>query len=192
MNVACVLLAAGAGKRFGGDKLLYPVDGVPMAVLALERFMTIPFCARVCVTRTEADFVRGEAARRGYDVALNPLPERGVGTSVAVGTAAAEALCRPEGILFAVCDQPYLGKASIERLLGAFAAAPGRIVSLAYGGRRGNPAVFPRELFPDLCALAADIGGGAVIRNHPDRLLLVEADNARELDDVDTREEGTI
>lgn len=189
MNVACVLLAAGAGKRFGGDKLLHPVGGVPMAVLALERFAKLPFCGRVCVTRAEAGFIRAEAGRRGYTIAINPDPARGMGTSAAIGTAAAERLCRPDGILYAVCDQPYLGEASVLRLLEAFSAAPERIASLSFGGGRGNPAIFPREFFPELRALSADVGGGAVIRNHGDRLLLVEADSARELADIDTRAE---
>jgi len=191
VNVACVLLAAGAGKRFGGDKLLYPVGGVPMAQRALALFAGVPFSARVCVTRTEARFIRTEAARRGYVVRINPEPERGVGTSVSIGTAAAEAAGPPDGILYAVCDQPYLTEASVRRLLGAFEAAPERIVSLSYRGVRGNSAIFPKELFSELCALNADIGGGAVIRNHPALLLPVEADSARELEDVDTRAERT-
>ena len=55
-----------------------------------------------------------------------------------------------------------------------------------YFHRRGNPAVFPRDLFGELAALTGDVGGGAVIRRHPERLILVEAASPRELADVDT------
>ena len=35
MKIGAVLMASGAGRRFGSNKLLYPVEGVPM----IERVM---------------------------------------------------------------------------------------------------------------------------------------------------------
>ena len=188
MKIGCVLLAAGAGKRFGGGKLLYEIEGVPMIARAMRLYGAIGFFARVCVTRSEADEIQRYAQGYGFPVAINPDPERGVGTSVSIAT---EAILAKEphldGILYAVADQPYLTKESIEQLLAAFEAHPHNIVSLAFGARRGNPAVFPAALYPELCALKQDVGGGAVIKRHKDRLLLVEAGSASELDDIDTK-----
>ena len=78
-------------------------------------------------------------------------------------------------------------KESVEKLLAAFETHPHNIVSLAFGARRGNPAVFPAAFYPELCALCEDVGGGAVIKRHKERLLLVEAGSPRELDDIDTK-----
>ena len=47
--------------------------------------------------------------------------------------------------------------------------------------------VLPRRFFPELTALAGDVGGNAVIRAHPEALLLYET-AAAELRDVDTVE----
>ena len=66
-------------------------------------------------------------------------------------------------------------------------AASGSIIALSWRGRKGNPCLFPREFYGELSALTGDRGGGAVIRAHPDRLLLVEAGTERELLDVDTQ-----
>ena len=188
MKIGCVLLAAGAGKRFGGGKLLYEVDGEPMIARAMRLYGAFDFSARVCVTRSEATEIQRLSQELGFPVAINPDPERGVGTSVAIAT---EAILAKEpyldGILYAVADQPYLTRESVERLLETFTAHPHDIVSLAFGGRRGNPVVFPAAYYPELCALSEDIGGGAVIKRHPERLLLVEADSASELDDIDTK-----
>ena len=188
MKIGCALLAAGAGKRFGEGKLLYEVDGEPMIARALRLYASLPFAARICVTRAEAGEIRRYAYDNEFPVAINPDPERGVGTSVAIAT---EAILAREpsldGILYAVADQPYLTKESVEQLLAAFEAHPHNIVSLAFGERRGNPAVFPTEFYPELCALKQDVGGGAVIKRHPERLLLVETGCARELDDIDTK-----
>ena len=189
MKIGCVLLAAGAGKRFGGGKLLHAIDGEPMIARALRLYAALPFAARVCVTRSEAGEIQQQAYDLGFPVAINPDPERGVGTSVAIAT---EAILAREpaldGILYAVADQPYLTRESVMKLLEAFEAHPNDIVSLSFEKRRGNPAIFPAEFYPELCALKADTGGGAVIKRHPERLRLVEAISARELDDIDTKE----
>ena len=50
----------------------------------------------------------------------------------------------------------------------------GRIVAPAHDGRTGNPCIFPREFFPELCQLQGDVGGKRVIKAHLDRLLTVE------------------
>lgn len=183
-----MLLAAGAGKRFGGDKLLYEVCGETMIENALERFAAFPFCARVCVVRPDAETIHRFAEEKRFALAVNPDPDRGVGTSVAAGTKRVLSLCpEAEGILYAVCDQPKLRHASVARILAAFGRRPDKIVSLSYAGVRGNPAVFPRSVFGELEALDRDVGGGAVIRRHPELLALEEADAAEELTDVDTR-----
>jgi molybdenum cofactor cytidylyltransferase len=189
VKIGCVLLAAGAGKRFGGGKLLHKIDGTPMIARAIELYSSFTFAAQFCVTRTEAQKIQSLAQQNGFAVAINPDPERGVGTSVAIAT---NAILLQEseldGILYAVSDQPYLRPESVRTLLEAFKTHPNNIVSLCYDGRRGNPAIFPRELFGELTALREDIGGGAVIRQHPELLILIEAGSARELEDIDTLE----
>ena len=189
MKIGCVLLAAGAGRRFGGGKLLHEINGAPMIARAITLYASLAFAARVCVTRAEADEIQSLAQQNGFSVAINPEPERGVGTSVSIATIE---LLRMEpkldGILYAVSDQPYLRPESVKALMDAFAANPERIASLGFGGVRGNPAIFPKDLFEELMDLTEDVGGGAVIRRHMERLLLVNAGSARELADVDTRE----
>lgn len=193
MKLGCVLLAAGAGRRFGGGKLLHKIDGEPMIARAMRLYASNFFAARICVTRAEALEIQKFAYGCGFPVAINPDPDRGVGTSVAIGTEVILARePKLDGILYAVADQPYLTRESIQRLVGAFEACPTQIVSLCAGEMRGNPAIFPAEFYPDLCALKGDTGGGAVIRKHPERVQLVEVFAARELEDIDINETGTV
>ena len=70
MKIGCVLLAAGAGKRFGGGKLLHVIDGEPMIARALRLYAALPFAARVCVTRTEAAEIQILAHENGFPVVL--------------------------------------------------------------------------------------------------------------------------
>jgi molybdenum cofactor cytidylyltransferase len=62
---------------------------------------------------------------------------------------------------------------------GAPAAAP------VFDGRRGNPVLIGRGLFPDLLALAGDAGARRILDELGDRLALVEAPTDGVLFDVD-------
>lgn len=181
MRLGAVLMASGAGQRFGSNKLLHPVDGVPMIKRAMTNLPAELF-HRACVVSCYPEIL-ALAGERGYVPVPNPDAAQGQSASVRLGLAA---LADMDGVLFCVCDQPWLRRDSVERLLADFSAHPGCICALGWRGERGSPAVFPRELFPELLALAGDRGGGAVIRAHQDRLRLVEAHSSDELQDMDT------
>ena len=51
MQVAGILLAAGSGRRFGGDKLLYPLeDGTPIGVRSVLRLRSVVRNTRVVIS----------------------------------------------------------------------------------------------------------------------------------------------
>lgn len=187
-RVACILLAAGMGTRFGGDKLLHMVDGRPMAAHAIELHAAAPYIHRILVTQRRHETLAALAAANGFCVSYNDEPERGIASSIRIGAALLAASgIRPDGVLFGVCDQPYLGRDTLWRLLDAFAASPARIVAPCHAGRRGNPVIFPARFLPALSALTGDTGGSAIIRANPEALLLVPVADERELIDIDRR-----
>lgn len=182
MRLGAVLLASGAGRRFGGNKLLAEVEGVPLIRRAMAAVPARLFDrAAVCSPYPE---VLALAGASGYLPLRNSHADEGVSASVRLGLSAMEGM---DGVLFSVCDQPFLTTNSIKALINSFLSCPDRICALSWQGKRGNPVVFPADLFPELSVLTGDVGGGAVIKAHPQRLLLVEAGSADELRDVDTR-----
>jgi molybdenum cofactor cytidylyltransferase len=72
---------------------------------------------------------------------------------------------------------PRMAQALID---GALAAAP------VYQGRRGNPVLLDRTLFPQLLALTGDAGARGVLQELGERLALIESPNDGVLFDVDT------
>lgn len=180
--LSAVLLAAGLGRRFGSNKLLYPVEGEP---LYLRAFAAIPpeMFHRAAVVSGYEEILT--AARKwGYLPVSNPCPQEGQSLSVKLGLQAVGE--GTDGVLFAVCDQPWLRRESVEKLIAAWTEEPRRIFALSAQGVRGNPVIFPPWLFPELAVLTGDVGGGAVLRKYPEELRLVEAGSPRELEDVDT------
>lgn len=181
MKLGAVLMASGAAERFGSNKLLHPVDGIPI----IERiFSAVPagLFARANVVSCYLEILT-LAAERGYHTIPNPQAQEGQSASIRLGLAPLRDM---DGVLFCVCDQPWLTRQSVVRLLEAFSAGPDKICSLSWEGRRGSPVIFPSSLFPDLLELTGDQGGRKIIQANSHCLHLVEADSPEELQDVDT------
>ena len=183
-TVSCVLLAAGAGSRFGGGKLLAEFAGKRLFERAMNALPTEHF-VRVAVVSGCEDIL-AESERRGFLAVQNDAPEQGVSLSIRLGLEAAKPC---SAALFLVSDQPLLTKESVRRILEAGATHPEKIIAPeAPDGRLGNPCLFPAAFFPELSALEGDRGGKRVIRAHPEALFTVSLPE-EELFDADTKEE---
>ena len=177
-------LAGGNSRRFGENKLLYPLDGRPLYRHGLDMLaaliQTRDDCTLTVVSRYEAvlDGVRACSVRTVY----SPESEKGQSYTIRAGLDALD-LRQGDFIAFVVADQPYLTARTMARLLDA--AAPGvQCARVCFGARRGNPALFSAALAPALRALTGDEGGRTLLAR-PD-CVLVPADSARELCDIDT------
>lgn len=184
MDIGCVLMASGFGARFGSNKLLALADGIPLIHRALKTYGQVPFARRVLVSQYEDILTLGPTY--GFAPVYNDTAALGISASVRLGTASMAGM---DGILFGVCDQPWLTAASVETLLAAFRSSPSEIYALSQGAKRGNPVIFPSSLASELLSLTGDTGGGQVIRSHPTLLRLVNALDPRELDDIDRPED---
>ena len=181
-----LLLAAGAGKRFGGDKLSAVVDGQPMYIRAMDVIdAQVDVIHRIVVTGQPS--ILSEGKLRGWDVAINENPEKGISWSIRLGM---EQMLKEvpdlDGILFMVCDQPWLTKETVGRMLTQFEKG---ILSLSYNGRSGNPVLFSKDYFEELMTLEGDVGGRQVMNKHKAEIYYLEIFNEKELRDVDRREE---
>lgn len=181
MKIGLILMASGAGSRFGGNKLFADVDGRPLVDRAMDAYPPSLFHRAVVVSCYPALLVL--AGARGYRTVFNPGADEGISASIRLGMAE---MAGTDGVMFAVCDQPWLTAGSVEHLITAFEAQPDQIAALSWKGKKGNPCLFPPAFYDELSALTGDRGGGAVIKAHPEALSLVEAAQLRELRDVDT------
>jgi molybdenum cofactor cytidylyltransferase len=181
-----VVLAAGAGSRFGGGKLTAPWNGGVLLDGALAAAFAAPVRAVTLVTGADAETVA--AAARTFDARVRIVHAadhaEGMGASLRTGIASLPA--DTAGAFVFLGDMPRVPVAVLASLAeavrrGAPAAAP------AFEGRRGNPVLLGRELFPQLLALTGDAGARTVLQRLADHLALIEAPDDGVLFDVDER-----
>lgn len=179
MKIGCVVMAAGRGRRFGGNKLLAPLAGAPLLSYALG---ALP---RGRLTRIVAVVSDGEveALCGACGVRTVRYPGGPQSDTVRLGI---RQMADLDGCLFVQGDQPLLTAGSIERLLDSFAAAPGAVHRLSYDGVPGSPVVFPKWLFPALAVLTGERGGMAAAREAGAAIRLTQAFSPWEMMDADT------
>lgn len=182
-RIAAVVLAAGAGSRFGGGKLLAELAGRPLLDHTLEAIEGAGLAETIVVLGPGMDELAAIAARRGARTVHNPAPERGLSSSVRVGLGAISPGC--DAALLVLGDQPRTSAAAIRALIAAPLPAGREIVIPRYAAGGGaNPALVLRPAWSLAATLDGDRGFGPLIRRHPE--LVVEVELPGDNPDVDT------
>lgn len=166
-RLAALLLAAGAGSRFGGPKLLAPLHGRPLLRHALDLAQDCPAVNAGVWVVTGAHRALVEACLAGAPATLvhNAAWRQGMGSSIASGmTALPQAV---DAVLLLLADQAALCATDIERLCTAWLQHPGEPVAAVHAGGTGAPAIFPRDWWPRLTALQGEEGARDLLRREP-------------------------
>ena len=181
--ISGVLLAAGAGSRFGGGKLLHPLeDGVAIAAHAARNLMKAT--GEVVAVVRWGDFPLSDMlGEEGCRVVMFQDAKLGMGASLAYGVSQAR---DSDGWVIGLADMPRITTATINRIVdaleeGAKIAAPSR------RGERGHPVGFAKALRDELLALGGDQGARTVLERHRDAVRLVECDDPGIFYDIDRK-----
>ena len=184
-GVSAIVLAAGGGSRFGGGKLLAKLGGQPIIEAVLDNLREAPVDEIIVIVGADAGRLREACERYGVRTVANEEWRRGQATSVLAGLRASGG--RAAVVLLG--DQPFVGAEAVERLVAAFAEGA-KVAVATYGGKRRNPVLFSREVWPLLEAeLAGDEGARSVLRQHPELVVEVPCEGVGDPVDVDTRED---
>ena len=158
--IAGIVLAAGAGTRFGGRKQLALVDGRPLLSHAVDVLRASPVAERVVVLGASADELRKEVAFDGVRVVECPDWPEGQSASLRCGL---DVVPDADAVLVLLGDQPWLSARAVAAVIAA--RSPGAdAVRAGYEGESGHPVLLERSLFPALRELRGDVGARGVLR----------------------------
>jgi molybdenum cofactor cytidylyltransferase len=178
-----LVLAAGGSTRMGRPKQLAELDGRPLLAHVLAAVDAAPVdrvlvalggaadavLERVDLGRAEPLVVDGWAAGMGH-VLASTLAQAGDGW---------------EAVVVLLGDQPLVPGGAVARVVEAWRAGAGPVVTATYGGRPGHPRLFDRRLLPDLLRLTGDTGARDLLATHPDRVHQVEVGDLGSDTDID-------
>ena len=178
-----MLLAAGAGTRFGGGKLVHPLDdGVAIAAHAARNLIAAGLDV-IAVVRP-GDFPLADLLEQeGCEVTHCAESVHGMGHTLAHAVSARRDAA---GLIVALADMPRLKPATIQSVVAAL--AEGATIAAPYlDGERGHPVGFGARLRDELTQLTGDSGAQKVLQRHAGDIRRIDTDDPGVLLDIDSR-----
>jgi molybdenum cofactor cytidylyltransferase len=175
-----LVLAAGAGTRFGSAKQLADLDGRPLLEHAIRAMVASPMDRVVVVLGSGAEEVQARVDMHGTHALVCQRWAEGQSASLACGLAA---LSGCEAVVVTLGDQPLISSDAIRRVV----AARGRgvaAVRATYGGEPGHPVLLERRLFERMRDVTGDHGARNLLMSV--RTREVPCDDLGSGQDVDT------
>jgi molybdenum cofactor cytidylyltransferase len=182
-NWSALILAGGAGRRFGGGKLLADLSGVPVIRRVADAVRAVGFAEVISITGADDANIRRALA--GADVFVRPAPDWAEGMAASLRAGVAALSPQAEGVCVFLGDMPLVPVELCGALVEA-ARAAGYAARPRCGGKPGHPVAFTRAAFADLMALQGDQGATALLKAHPNRVAYCETADSGALLDIDT------
>jgi len=188
--IAAIVLAAGASKRFGRQKLIERYLWKPIVRRAVEAAMASGVDETIAVTGGD-DRVRRAVERTGARCVTNAAWESGMASTIATGIAALAP--GTQAALIVLGDQPTVSPRAYRAVLDAYRAQGAAIVVPVYWWKtRGHPVLFDASVFPELLALSGDHGAREAIQRDPTRVLEVRVRRPAPPDVDTTRDAASL
>lgn len=183
LRIAAVVLAAGASRRMGTNKLLLPVEGEAMVHRTVRRVRDAGCDPIVVVTGHDAARVREALAPLDVQFAESPDPTGPTSASLHAGLQALPTDVHATLVMLA--DMVQVTTPMLRALVEGAALGDEPLGVSRYGDVLAPPLLFTRALWPELLAWHGEGCGKAVVRAHENEARLHEWP-VEALQDVDT------
>lgn len=180
-----MLLAAGAGRRFGGPKAVADLGGELLVERGLRLLVAGGCDPRFVVLGADAERVRSTADLDGGNILVVTDWSTGMAASLRAGLAAAldgDAAA----VVVALVDQPWIESESIARLRRAWQSGADAAVA-TYAGTSGHPVLFTAAVVPEVMAtLRGDHGARGWLHANRHRVTAIDCTDVGNPADVDS------
>lgn len=167
VSYGIVLLAAGMSNRLGRPKQLLIYQGDYLLNQAIKVAEKIKEAVTVVIIGAEAESLLNEIKDFNVRVVVNQQFREGMASSIRCGVQYIQHHYNEiENIIMMVCDQPYVNTAHLLKLIACHRATEAKIVASTYSDRKGVPALFNKQVFPELLTLEGDVGAKELIKKY--------------------------
>lgn len=185
-HCAIVVLAAGMSSRLGNPKQLLIYHGKSLLKHTVDAALQTPMRPVVVVVGANSDAVKKEIKKMEIVIEENKEWQEGMASSLRCGLEAVQKRSDDvDGIIFMVCDQPYVTQSLLDSLLLAQHETGLPIVASSYEDKLGTPALFHKSFFAELMKLKGDTGARKLIKQHKELVATVAFPKG--IIDIDTR-----
>ncbi|TAD79658.1 MAG: nucleotidyltransferase family protein, partial [Sphingomonadales bacterium] len=180
---SALILAGGAGQRFGGGKLLAALAGEPVISRTTEAVAAAGFAEVLVVSGADDRGIR--AALAGLPCRIIHAADWAEGMAATLRTGLAALTPEARGVCVFLGDMPLVPVQLCAELTAAaedagFAARP------RFAGKPGHPVAFTRTAFADLMTLEGDQGATALLKSRAEAVAYCDTADSGVLFDIDT------
>jgi molybdenum cofactor cytidylyltransferase len=136
LKSSAVILAAGASRRLGYNKLCIRVNGETVIRKTVRFFVEAEIGEVAVVTGFERERVERELADLPVSFFHNERHEDGMSASI---KAALPIISRSDRVFFHLGDKPFVEGDIIARVIGAYEAGQYSVIVPVHGGTKGHP-----------------------------------------------------
>lgn len=172
LNIAGVILAAGASRRLGRAKQLLRYQGKTLLDRTVGFFDALPLKERCLVYGARRSELESVVDRQNIRTVYNPDWVTGMGSSLQLGLRTVLAT-NPDlqAVLIALVDQPLVTTEDFLGLITLHQAQAQAIIAAAYEDTLGVPAIFPAVFFPELLAQKGQVGAKKMIKKYKSEVI---------------------
>ncbi len=183
-----IYLAAGSGKRFGSQKMLTLLDGIPLFIHSLKSCVFSELEKIIVVLGFEAEKMEREIRKffpnkKKIIIVINPEYRKGLISSFNAGLK--ETGKKVEGVMMILGDMPFVNSKTVNRILDH--RVPGKFIIPDINGRLAHPRIIPVEFFDDFLNLGSVDSGKSIISEHKDSVVRVKFNDELIFKDIDTK-----
>lgn len=181
---AAIILAAGRGSRFGGEKLMARLPSGEIVIDLVIKKTIQAFDDYCCVVRADDTNLQQHLDKNQWRWVIANRADEGMSQSLIRGM---ETFPKAAGWFFVLADMPYLLSSTFVKLRRSFIDSnyQPRIIVPCHKGKAGNPIGLSEHFKLDLGALKGDVGARSIVKQYRDARIFIDVEDAGIFHDID-------